>query len=158
VAVDVTRYYRQYGPMVLRRCRHLLRDEARAEDAMHDVFVELLRRERQLSDEAPASLLYRVATNVCLNRLRGERRRREDPPGDLLLRIAGADEAAEGAARIFLQRLLGREPESTRVIALLHLGDGLTLEEVAREVRLSVSAVRKRLRRLRAQVKELENV
>ena len=52
--------------MVLRRCRRLLRDEARAEEAMHDVFVEVLRREGALTDQAPASLLYRIATNTCL--------------------------------------------------------------------------------------------
>jgi RNA polymerase sigma-70 factor (ECF subfamily) len=38
----------------------------------------------------------------------------------------------------------------------LHLLDGLTLEEVAQEVGLSVSGVRKRLRTLRAHVEALE--
>ena len=158
--IDVNACYQKYGPMVLRRCRRLLRDQAKAEDAMHDVFVELLRRERTLTDQAPSSLLYRIATNTCLNRLRSERRRPEDPDDELLGRIAIAQEPAEGtgAARLLLGRIFSGEPESTRVIATMHLVDGLTLEEVAREVRLSVSGVRKRLRKLRAQVKELEQV
>jgi len=53
---------------------------------------------------------------------------------------------------------LGREQASTRTIAVMHLVDGLTLEEVAREVGLSVSGVRKRLRTLKARVAELEGV
>jgi len=39
---------------------------------------------------------------------------------------------------------------------VLHLHDGLTLEEVAREVGLSVSGVRKRLRRLEDRLRELQ--
>jgi DNA-directed RNA polymerase specialized sigma24 family protein len=45
---------------------------------------------------------------------------------------------------------------STRTIAVLHLVDGMTYEEVAREVGLAVSGVRKRLRTLRAHLRELE--
>lgn len=158
MAIDVNAYYRQYGPMVMRRCRQILKDESRAEDAMHDVFVELLRREGELRDQAPSSLLYRIATNTCLNRLRSAKRRREEADGGLLERIAIADEAEASAARQLLARLFGQEPESSRVIAVMHLVDGMTLEQVASEVRLSVSGVRKRLRKLRSQVAELERV
>ena len=38
MALDVESHYLRYGPMVLRRCRTLLRDPAKAEDAMQDVF------------------------------------------------------------------------------------------------------------------------
>ena len=43
----------------------------------------------------------------------------------------------------------GGIPTSSRTIAVLHYIDGLTLEQVAGETGLSVSGVRKRLRRLR---------
>lgn len=155
--MDVSENYRRYGAMVLRRCRRLLRDQARAEDAMHDVFVELLRRKDRLTDQAPASLLYTIATHTCLNRLRSQRRRPETADDDLLARIATAEEDT-GYARALLGRLLGAEQESTRTMAVLHLVDGLTLEEVAAEVGLSVSGVRKRLRGLKARVRELEEV
>jgi RNA polymerase sigma-70 factor (ECF subfamily) len=153
VAIDVDAAYRRYGPMVLRRCRRLLRDEEKAVDAMHDVFVNLLRAEGRLDEERPASLLMRMATNVCLNQLRGERRRPEDADDAALLAIAAAEEpGARAVARLALGALLGREPESTRLMAVLHLVDGLTLDEVGREVGLSAAAVRKRLRGLRARV------
>lgn len=149
MAVDVKDLYTRYGPLVLRRCRTLLRREEEAVDAMQDVFVRVLVHQARLDERGCSSLLYRIATNVCLNRLRGQRRRPEDPQTELLLQIAEVS-GQEGAveARSLLDRLLSREPESTAVIAVLHLHDGLTLEEVAREVGLSVSGVRKRLRRL----------
>ena len=50
------------------------------------------------------------------------------------------------------EQLLGREAESTRVMAVLHFVDGLTHEEVGREVGLTAEGVRKRLRGLRARV------
>jgi RNA polymerase sigma factor (sigma-70 family) len=159
VALDVESLYRRYGPMVLRRCRRLLRDEEKAVDAMQDTFVQLLRHAEDLDGSAPSSLLFRTATNVCLNRLRGERRRPEDPEDELVLQIAAADDL-EGntAARSLLGRIFGGEKESTRTIAVLHLVDGMTHEEVAREVNLSVSGVRKRLRTLRSRVAGLEGV
>ncbi len=155
VSVDVEAYYRALGPMVLRRCRRLLRDEEKAVDAMHDTFVNLLRADDRLVHQAPASLLLRIATRVCLNKLRSERRRPEDRDDEALLAIAG-DEAPEerSLSRFLLRDLLGREPESTRLMAVLHFVDGLTLEEVGREVGLTAEAVRKRLRKLRARVAE----
>ena len=51
---------------------------------------------------------------------------------------------------------LGIEPASTRTMATLHLLDGMTLQEVADAVGLSVSGVRKRLRTFQAKLKDLE--
>jgi RNA polymerase sigma-70 factor, ECF subfamily len=118
---------------------------------MHDTFLQLMRHEESLRAEPSARLLYRIATNVCLNRIRSDRRHPETSDDELLHRIAAADDL-EGttAARRALARLFGGEPASSRTIAVLHLHDGLTLEEVADLVGLSVSAVRKRLRKLRA--------
>jgi RNA polymerase sigma-70 factor (ECF subfamily) len=143
--------------MVLRRCRKLLRDEQKALDAMHDVFVNLIRARGRLSDEAPARLLLRIGTNVCLNRLRGERRHPEDADDAELLRVVAATDSSEerSLAQLILGRLLGRERATTGEIAVLHYVDRLTLEETAAEVGLSVSGVRKRLRGLRARLDDL---
>lgn len=158
VVIDVENSYRRYGPMVLRRCRRLLPDEGQARDAMHDVFVLLLRHQHRLEDRGMASLLFRMATNVCLNRIRSSARRPEDPEQDLVGRIAAADDEQRIEARSLLDRALGREPASTATIAVLHLVDRMTLAEVADTVGLSVSGVRKRLRKLKGRVQELEEV
>lgn len=132
VALEIETLYRQFGPMVLRRCRQLLRDEDWAQDAMQDVFVQVLRRD-SLVVEHPSSLLYRIATNICLNHIRDRKRLREDRDDDLLLRIADAEDHGNVLeARSVLDRLFGREKESTRTIAVLHLLDGFTLEEIGR--------------------------
>ena len=160
MAIDVESAYRRYGPMVLRRCRTMLHDEHQATDAMQDVFVQLLRHHDRLEDRGLSSLLYRMATNVCLNRIRSSQRRPEDASSELLGRIAdaAASEGARGEARSVLDRVLGREPVSTATIAVLHLHDGMTLQEVADAVGLSVSGVRKRLRKLKANLQELEKL
>jgi RNA polymerase sigma-70 factor (ECF subfamily) len=142
--------------MVLRRCRKLLGDDHTARDAMHDVFVQLLSRADELDHQAPSSLLFRIATNVCLNRLRTRKRRPEDGD-DLLVEIAeSTDPGARSAARAALDTLFRNEPADTALIAVLHLHDRMTLEEVAAEVGLSVSGVRKRLAKLRTKLHCLE--
>lgn len=159
MAIDVEDYYRRFGPMVLRRCRRLLRHEDKALDAMQDTFVQLLRHEDRLETTAASSLLFRIATNTCLNRIRSERRKPEDRDDALLQKIAvSEDSAASPFARLFLERIFRSELDSTRTIAVMHLLDGMTLEEVAQEVGLSVSGVRKRLRTLRARVEAMDEL
>lgn len=113
--------------------------------------MQILRNPALVDAEYPSSLLYRIATNICLNRLRGRARRAETREEEALFSIASEEDIeARSAAGRLLDRLFGRQPESTRVMAVLHFVDGLTLEEVARETSLSVSGVRKRLRALKA--------
>jgi len=151
--IDVEAVYRRYGPMVLRRCRRLLRDEQDALDVGQEVFVRLLRHRQRLSDDHLSSLLFRIATNLSLNRLR-DRVREPGLPGDEVLhRIAVASDLD---APLLLKRLFGGHPESTRTMAVLHHVDGMTLEQVARECGMSVSGVRKRLRGLRASLRSME--
>lgn len=154
--MDIEALYERYGPMVMRRCRQMLKDEDEALDATQDVFVQLLRRQRQLRADYPSSLLYRIATNLCLNRIRDRRRRPESVDDEFLQRVADADELEPRLeAQFLLDTLFGRQRESTRTMAVLHYQDGMTLEEVALEVGMSVSGVRKRLRNLRASLGEL---
>jgi len=157
-AVDVTALTLRYGPMVLRRCRQLLRNEDEALDACQDVFLRVLERQARLNAQYPSSLLYRIATNVCLNRIRDRQRKPETADEQRLHQIAAMDEAgAVAEARVTLDRLFGRHPASSRTIAVLHHIDGLTLDQVAAETGLSVSGVRRRLRRLRETLVEMVN-
>jgi RNA polymerase sigma factor (sigma-70 family) len=145
--IDVEAAYRRYGPMVLRRCRWLLRDEDEALDVTQEVFIRLLQHQGRLSGQYPSSLLFRIATNLSLNRLR-DRRREPSRPGDAVLDAIAT--MSDMDAPLLLDRLFRRHPESTRTMAVLHHVDGMTLEQVARECGMSVSGVRKRLRALRA--------
>ena len=141
--------------MVLRRCRRLLRDDDEALDAAQDVFVRLVENQERLDGHYPSALLYRIATNVCLNRIRTRKRHPATPDEALLASIAAIEEpGARSDARLLLDWLFDRHPESSRTIAVLHFVDGLSHAEVARVTRMSVSGVRKRLRKLRETLEE----
>jgi RNA polymerase sigma-70 factor (ECF subfamily) len=159
VPIDIEKYYKQYGPMVLRRCRSILRDQNKAMDAMQDVFVNLMRYKDKLTGQYPSSLLYRMATNICLNILRRDKIGPQATDDEILQEIAGSDDV-HGVleARDVVDRIFTDEKESTKTIAVLYHLDGLTLEEVAGEVGMSVSGVRKRLRNLREKVNNLKEV
>ncbi len=123
---------------------------------MHDVFVQVLSHP-QLDHQGGSSLLFRIATNVCLNKLRSKRRRPEDGDDDVVAEIAEAtDPGARNAARAMLDTLFRNEPETTALIAMLHLHDKMTLEETAAELGMSVSGVRKRLCKLRTKLRALD--
>ena len=51
--IDVEALYRRYGPMVLRRCRQLLRRDDLAADAMQETFLRVLRNRERLSARYP---------------------------------------------------------------------------------------------------------
>ncbi len=148
--IDVEQFYTRYGPMVLRRCRQLLTNEDDALDATQEVFVRVLENHKTLVADAPSSLLYRMATNVCLNRIRATGRRPETSGGELIYQIARLDEGDSVEARNLLERLFHRQKTSTREIAAMYWLEEMTYEEVARATGMSVSGVRKRLRELRA--------
>jgi RNA polymerase sigma-70 factor (ECF subfamily) len=157
LALDIDALYRKYGPMVIRRCRALLTDEEQSLDAAQETFVNLVRYQHRLTDAAPSSMLYTMATNVCLNMMRSSRRRPVNAGEETLERIASSDNVESRALdRWVLDDIFGRERASTKTMAVMHYVDGMTLEEVASHVGLSVSGVRKRLRLLRERTRARE--
>jgi RNA polymerase sigma-70 factor (ECF subfamily) len=157
--IDVEAIYRKYGPMVLRRCKFLLKNEQKALDAMQDTFVKLLRYKNKLHSKALSSLLYRIATNVCLNIIRAETRRPRTVEDNILYQIASdEDEEQRFLHKDLIDKIFQSEKASTRVMAVLHYVDGLTLEQVSKEVELSVSGVRKRLRQLKSKLTQKREV
>jgi RNA polymerase sigma-70 factor (ECF subfamily) len=147
MAIDIAVWYEKYGPMVIRRCRALLRNDDEAMDAVQDVFLKLLRAETRLKDSFPSSLLYTMATNVCLNRLRSKKKNNvsfESVGGEES--FSGADEGFEQVdAELLVNAILEDESEENRTICFMHHADGMTLKEIGEAVGLSISGVRKRL-------------
>jgi RNA polymerase sigma-70 factor (ECF subfamily) len=100
--------------------------------------------------EFPSSYLYRMATNHCLNWIRDRKYHDDSDIDDLISFIASSDVTDEVTTfNSILEKIFNGHPESTRVIATLHLYDGYTLEEVSEMVNMSLSGVRKRLRSLK---------
>ena len=144
--IDVRFYYETYSPMVYRRCRQMLGNDEDAMDAMQDVFIKLINSSAKLHGQFPSSLLYTIATNTCLNRIRWRRRHRESSqtPEDLILPVQdqGFDETE---AKMIMEMIFEAESESTRSICFMYFVDGMTLKEIGEAIGLSISGVRKRL-------------
>jgi len=152
MAIDVAACYEKYGPMVIRRCRRILGNEEEALDAVQDVFLNLIRAEAKLRDLFPSSLLYTMATNVCLNRLRKKKR-------EVLSSFSYSneyfvwDEGFEQVeAVVLLEAILKDESEENRTIFFMYHADGMTLKEIGEVAGLSISGVRKRLDAFKSRV------
>ncbi len=149
-STTIESWYRLHAPALLRRCRTMLHDEAAARDAVHDVFVEVLRRQEHLNARDAGAYLWRAATHVCLNRLRATRRRPTNGAQELDVLPTSSDLASTANTVLDLQRCLQDEAPSTRTLAWLVFVEQHTLEEAAAAVGLSPSGVRKRLRDMKA--------
>jgi RNA polymerase sigma-70 factor (ECF subfamily) len=149
--IDVEAYYRRYAPMVLRRCRQMLGNEEPARDALQEVFARLVAHRGRLRHRFPSSLLFRMATNVCLNMIRDGRVGDRSGADPLVETIASVEDGESRTVfRDLVRRLFRAERASTREMVFLHFVDGMSLREVARETGYSASGVRKRIEEFRA--------
>lgn len=157
---DFDSLYRQFGPMVLRRCRFLLKDEEKAVDAMQDVFVRIMERREKINSVC-SSLFYTVATRVCLNKIRADKLRfGPDFESVSMLIEDNASSMNEEIVdtSIVLDCIFSDSKEKTREMAVLHYVDGYTLEETANAMKMSVSGVRKRLDKLKIKAERFSEV
>ena len=138
----------------------MLEDEEQAADATQEVFMKLILNKKRLKGIYPSSLLLKIATNVCLNIIRSRYpyREQQDPDKeDILTKIARYDETKSQENWLIINSVLEwifkKEKKSTREIAVMHFVDRMTLKQIANEVGLSVSGVRRRLRVLKERIK-----
>jgi len=131
----------------------MLKNEQSAHDAMHEVFLKILSNQNRLTGEYPSALLYRIATNVCLNRIRNERKHSLNEYLDILYNTSFFENQEENnSARNLLTYILEKEKESTRQIAVLYFVNGMTIKEIAETKNLSISGVHKLLDKLRRKI------
>jgi RNA polymerase sigma-70 factor (ECF subfamily) len=124
----------------------MLGNEEDAFDAAQDVFLHVLGARHRLHETFPSSLLYTIATNICLNRLKTKRRHGESAVEPETLPLAAHDTAYDEVdARIVMEAILKTESESTRAICFMYHADGMTLKEIGETVGMSISGVKKRL-------------
>jgi len=158
--IDIEDCYKKYAPMVFRRCSFLLKDEDEALDAAQDVFVNLMRHSKQLHGQFLSSLLYTIATNICLNKLRRSKLRRRKLQGgsaDSQKEISDHGKNDPEFTRIedsiLMDAILLNESESTRAICFMYHRDDMTLREIGEVMGLSISGVRKKLLAFNARAK-----
>lgn len=140
--------YRRYAPVLLARCRSILKNEEAAQDAVQETFARVIRNWDSFQHQSsPLTWMYRISTNYSLNQLRnrGTRRKKlEDHKveigGDT---VVAPEEGGTDHARVLA--LLEQVDEETRACVVHTYFDDCTRAETAELVGLSVPTVRKRL-------------
>jgi len=127
-----------HGPMVHRRARRILGNDADAEDATQEVFIRALSSADGFAERASVSTwLYRITTHLCINRIRDARRRRELWEERVEPVEPHATEALSHAEIIALRRVLAEaEPQCAQAAVCVYL-DGMSHEEAAEVLEVS---------------------
>jgi len=148
---------RLHGPMVLRLCRRVVRDEHAAEDAFQATFLTLACKAGAIRrQESVGSWLYRVAYRVALRAADQATRQQtwQRPLADSASRADPAELAAWRELGALLHAEVGRLPEKYRAPVILCYLQGRTNEEAARTLRCPKGTILSRLARARDRLRK----
>jgi RNA polymerase sigma-70 factor (ECF subfamily) len=153
---DYAELVRRHQDRVFSLCLSLLRNPTDAEDAAQEVFLKAYRALSDFRfDSSFSTWLYRIAYRHSLDFLKAKNRRPAES-WDALVEERGEPSPdtppTEGAdlARAVLDAL----PEDQRLILTFREAQGLTYEEIAETLQVSLDAVKARLRRAREALRQ----
>jgi RNA polymerase sigma-70 factor (ECF subfamily) len=160
----------RYHGKVVGLAMSILRNNSDAEEAAQDVFLTVVRKaDRFQGNSALSSWIYRICVNTCLMRLRKSRRTETVPIEEFLpvFTKEGAhaspvkDWSKEVERRMFdkelgqvIRQFTDELSEKYRVVFVLSDVEGLTNEETAQVLGLTIPAVKSRLHRARLYLRE----
>ena len=117
-----------------------------ADDVWQEVFLQWLRKQPDFPDEArERAWLLKVTANLCRSRLRSPWYKRRE---ELSETIPAPETAGET-----LRELIERLPKDLRAAVYLHYYEGYSTKECAKLLGVKESALRMRLHRVRALLK-----
>lgn len=153
---------------IYRLALRMLGSEADAEDVLQETFLSAFKSIENF--EARSSLstwLYRIATNAALMRLRRKEPQQvsvdepiESDDGELIPRqffdfcCLPETDLLRDEARAEMMRAIEELPATLRSVFVLRDIEGLSTEETAETLNLSISAVKSRLMRARLKLRE----
>jgi RNA polymerase sigma factor (sigma-70 family) len=139
----------RHGPMVLRVCRSVLRDDHDAQDAFQATFLILVRRAGAVRNRGSVgSWLYGVALRVSARaRAAMARRRRHEARAAAMAADRSIEQRSPLELSAVLHEELGRLPERYRAAVVLCYLEGQTCEAAARQLGWPVGTVKSRLAR-----------
>jgi RNA polymerase sigma-70 factor, ECF subfamily len=154
---------RRHNRMMYRTARAILRDDAEAEDAVQEAYLQAFRGLAGFRGEASLSTwLVRIAANQALMRRRRIARQAQVIPIDAesaehLMEEVAEDEAAgpeneawKGEVRAILEKRIDALPDDFRAVFVLRAVEELTVEETANALGIPEATVRTRFFRGRA--------
>ena len=130
-----------------------------AEDATQEVFLAAYRSLNTLRRwESFSFWLYRLARNVCGNRIRTQSKRPDsefiEDQDAIIVSAFSMNSYRENQVDESLREALGVLSEGYREVLMLHYFGGMKSADIARSLGMSPTAVRKRLSRARMQLRE----
>ncbi len=151
--------YAEFHPRIRRYLDRLL-GAGEAEDATQEVFIKVNRALlRFRGDSSLSTWIYRVATNLAYDRLRSPSLRRT---GEVPIDGVPLKDCSSGIEQQLVRRemsdcvgqFVDRLPANYRSVVILSEQEGLTNQEIAETLRLTVDTVKIRLHRARARLKK----
>ena len=161
----------RYEDKIFRLAYRFVRNETDAKEILQDTFLTIWRKLDTFKGDAQfSSWLYRVATNAALMRLRAQRRHPEVSTEDLpigyldnygQLPPSGEnwakrpdDELQSHELRGHIQAAVDALPDIYRTVFLIRDVEGLSTEETAEVLQISVPTVKTRLHRARIALRD----
>lgn len=142
--------YGRYADMLYRLALAQLNVREDAEDAVHDVFEKYINTKPVFKDaEHEKAWFVRVTVNRCHDLYRKRSKRTHDTLD------SAADVGYTECDEPEIFRIVHSLPEKYRAAIVLHYVEGYSVEETAKLLRVSVSAVKMRLSRGRDYIKDL---
>jgi RNA polymerase sigma-70 factor (ECF subfamily) len=145
---DLEDLFCRYRRSVLRRANAILGDRDAAKDTVQEVFMRAMNSRVEIGRlESPMRWLYRVTTNLCLNRLRDVARQK---------RILGASGPAppsdhgQADAAITVRALLRNVSPALQEIAVYYFVDHMSQDEISEMLGIPRRTVGHRLEQFRA--------
>ena len=144
-------------------CLRILRDPDDAAEATQDAYLKAWRALKGFRGDAMfTTWLYRVAANTAISKHRSRKRRRSHETGvgdEVLSQIAGggSTESAAGSRLEVqdLERALAVLPDHYRSAVVLRDVYGLSIEEIAEQLKISQTAAKVRIHRARKKLKDM---
>ena len=137
-----------YGNMLFRLCLITLGNASDAEDAVQETFIRYLQKASAFeSAEHEKAWLITVAANKCKDLLRFRRRHR-------VVNLEEISEYTQETADYGIIEALLTVPDQFRVALVLHYVEGYKVEEIAKMIGKTSSAVKMRLQKGRRLLRE----
>lgn len=153
----------RYQSRVFNLAARILGDTASADDAAQETFISAYRAIGRFRGGSLQGWLLRIASNASKDLIRSRRRRREDSLDNLLLNPSfqvqrrgetPEQHAIRGELRTELQRAILLIPEDQRTVLVMVDVQGLSYDEAAEAVGVSLGTIKSRLNRARARVRD----